>query len=166
MKTLKFIKMAVTALAVSASLVAVAKSDDDYDYDYMSFSLDTSDFPETVGDNYEVLTDCLPDGIEVTWTGKKFKTPKAGKPKVKKEDGEYYIEVNEKGEDNPCGLKLKYKKKTGKVTGSFKVYATYYTKKGKLKIKSYDAKISGFLYDEDGLNVTIKKIGNFTATLE
>ncbi len=167
MKMLKFIRMAAIALAVSATLTAVAKSDDDDDYDYetMSFELDSSDFPETYGD-YEILTEYLPSGIDVEWTGKKLKTPKAGKPKVKKEDGEYYITVNEKGEDNPCGLKLKYKKKTGKVTGSFKVYGSYENSKGKLKLKSFSAKVSGYLYDDDGLTVTVKKLGSYSATLE
>ena len=165
---LKFIKMAAVALAVSTTLASFAKSkddDDDYDYDYLSFSLDTSEFPEYIG-GYEILSEYLPEGIDVEWTGKKLKTPKAGKPKVKKEDGEYYVEVNEKGEDNPCSLKLKYKAKSGKVTGSFKVYATYETKKGKLKLKSYSAKVSGYMGDEDGLLVNIKKLGKFTATLE
>lgn len=167
MKMLKFIKMAAVALAVSASLSAFAKShdddEDDYDGDYLTFSVDTDEFPEYV-DKYEILTDYLPEGIEVEWTGKKFKTPKAGKLKVKKEDGEYYIQ--EKGEDNFCGLKLKYKKKTGKVTGSFKVYGAYENDKGKLKLKSFSGKVAGYLNDEDGLTVTIKKIGSYTATLE
>ena len=169
MKMLKFIKMAAVALATTAALTSFAKSsDDDDDWDSgeeMSFSIDTDDFPDSV-DGRDILTEYLPEGISVEFTGKKFKTPKAGKPKVKKEDGEYYITVSEKGEDNPCGLKLKYKKKTGKVTGSFKVYASYENKKGKLKLKSYSAKINGFLNDEDGLTVKISKIGSFTATLE
>ena len=167
---LKYLKMIAVALAVSTTLASFAKSkdddDDDYDnHDYLTFSLDSEDFPESVDGRY-VLAEYLPEGIEVEWSGKKFKTPKAGKPKVKKEDGEYYIDVSEKGADNPCGLKLKYKAKTGKVTGSFKVYAYSEGKNGKPKIKSYSAKISGYLGDEDGLPVTIKKIGRFTASLE
>lgn len=165
---LKFIKMAAVALAVSTTLAALAKSsddDDDNDYDSYSFSIDADDLPSSI-DGRDILDEYLPDGVEVVWTGKKFKTPKAGKPKVKKSDGEYYIDVSEKGADNPSGLKLKYKKKTGRVTGSFKVYASYENSKGKLKLKSYSAKVSGILGDEDGLRVTIKKIGTCTATLE
>ena len=164
----KFIKMAAVMAAVSASLSALAKSDDDdddYSGDELTFSLDTSEFPETVN-GYDILTEYLPEDISVEWTGKKFKTPKSASPKVKKIDGEYEIVVSEKGEDNPCGLKLSYKKKTGKVSGSFKVYASYETKKGKLKLKKYSAKISGNISDEDGLTVRISKIGTFAATLE
>lgn len=168
MKMMQFIKMAVLATAVSASISSVAKSNDDDDYEYdgdmLTFSLETDEFPESVG-GYYILTEYLPEGIDVEWTGKKFKTPKSASPKVKKIDGEYEIVVSEKGEDNPCGLKLSYKKKTGKVSGSFKVYASYENKKGKLKLKKYSAKISGYITDE-ALTVKISKIGTFSATLE
>jgi hypothetical protein len=163
----KLMRMAVAAMAIMATCASVAKSyddDDDYYGDYLTFSMDTDEFPEYIGDA-EVLFEYLPDAIDVEWTGKKLKTPKSAAPKVKKIDGEYEIVVSEKGEDNPCGLKLSYKKKSGKVSGSFKVYAAYETKKGKLKLKKYSAKVSGYI-GEDSLTVTIKKIGTFGASLE
>lgn len=131
--------------------------------DVLSFEL--WDAPEEIG-GQEVLDEFLPDGIEVEWTGKKFKTPKSASPKVKKDKdtGDYEIVVSEKGEDNPCGLKVNYKKKSGKVSGSFKVYTYSESKKGKPKIKSWSAKFTGTLGYE--LSVTIKKAGNFIATLE
>lgn len=132
---------------------------------YLTFSLDTTDFPADIDGN-EVLTEYLPEDVEVEWTGKKLKTPKSATPKVKKIDGEYEVVVSEKGEDNPSGLKLSYKKKKGTVSGSFKVYALSENKKGKLKLKSYSAKISGVLGSEDGLTVKISKVGTFFATLE
>ena len=131
--------------------------------DVLSFEL--LDAPDEIG-GQEVLDEYLPDGIEVVWTGKKFKTPKSASPKVKKDKdtGDYEIVVSEKGEDNPCGLKVSYKKSSGKVSGSFKVYTYSEGKSGKPKIKSWSAKFSGKLGYE--LSVTIKKAGNFTATLE
>ena len=130
----KLMKLSVAAIAAMITCAALAKShhnDDDDDDGYnMVFSMDTSDFPEYIGDA-EVLTEYLPDGIDVEWTGKKLKTPKSSSPKVKKIDGEYeVVPPSEKGEDNPCGLKLSYKKKNGKVSGSFKVFAVYENKKG------------------------------------
>ena len=81
-------------------------------------------------------------------------------------DGEYeVVPPSEKGEDNPCGLKLKYKKKNGKVTGSFKVYAVAENKKGKLKLKKFSGKVSGY-FEAEELTVTVKKVGTFGATLE
>lgn len=163
----KLMKMAVAAMVIMTTCSGVAKlfdDEDDYYGEYLMFTMDTDEFPEYVGDA-EVLFEYLPDGIDVEWTGKKLKTPKSAAPKVKKIDGEYEIVVSEKGEDNPCGLKLTYKKKSGKVTGSFKVYAVYETKKGKLKLKKYSAKVSGYM-GEDSLTVTIKKLGTFGASLE
>ena len=68
-------------------------------------------------DGYEVMSEYLPDGIEVTWTGRKFKVPKAGRVKYSKKEGDFIAT----SDDNPCGLSISISKK-GKVTGSFKVY--------------------------------------------
>ena len=167
----RLMKMAVAVFAAMATCATLAKSssddDDDYDEDSgaLTFSMDTDDFPESVGDYY-ILTEFLPTDISVDWKGNKLTTPKSATPKVKKVDGEYEVVISEKGEGNPCGLKLKYNKKSGKVTGSFKVYATYETKKGKLKLKKYSAKVSGTLDEESALTVRVSKIGTFSATLE
>lgn len=106
---------------------------------------------------YEVLS-FSPDGVGVEWTGKKFKTPKAGKVKYIKSDEDF---GDSKDSDNPCGLKVSINKKTGKVSGSFKVY----TAKTEKKLKTYTAKISGYVGSET-LTVTIKKIGAIRASLE
>ena len=164
-------KMAVAVFAAMATCATLAKSssekddEDDNESGALTFSMDTDDFPDTVGDA-TVLTEYLPEGIPVDWKKNKLVTPKSSAPKVKKVDGEYEVVVSEKGEANPCGLKLKYNKKSGKVTGSFKVYAASENKKGKPKLKKYSANVSGFLEAEDGLTVKISKIGTFSATLE
>lgn len=106
---------------------------------------------------YEVLS-FSPDGVGVEWTGKKFKTPKAGKVKYVKSDEDF---DDVKDSENPCGLKVSINKKTGKVSGSFKIY----TAKTEKKLKTYTAKISGYVGSET-LTVTVKKIGTVSASLE
>ena len=106
---------------------------------------------------YEVLA-FSPDGVGVEWTGKKFKTPKAGKVKYVKSDEDF---DDVKDSENPCGLKISINKKTGKVSGSFKVY----TAKTEKKLKTYTAKVTGYVGSES-LTVTIKKIGSVSASLE
>lgn len=122
--------------------------------DTLMFACD--DMPEEIG-GYEVMYEYLPSGVEVTWTGKKFKLPKAGKVKYSKKEGDF-ITTND---ENPCGLKLSINKKTGKVSGSFKVYVM----KSEKKVKSYTAKITGYVGGEE-IYVTIKKVGTFVGMLE
>jgi len=117
------------------------------------FSLD--DAPDSIA-GYDVLSEYLPDGIEVTWTGKKFTAPKAGKVKYSKSE-EGFVTTND---DNPCGFKVSINKKNGKVKGSFKVYV----EKSEKKVKAYSASFSGKLGGE--ITVKIKKVGTYSATLE
>lgn len=121
--------------------------------DTVMFSLD--DGPEEI-DGYEVMGEYLPSGIEVTWTGKKFKCPKKGSVKYSRKEEDFYTTNDE----NPCGFSVSVNKKTGRVSGSFKVYV----QKSEKKVKSYTAKVSGYLGDE--LTVTIKKAGTFAASLD
>lgn len=121
--------------------------------DSLTFTLE--DEPEYIG-GYEVLSEYLPGGIEVTWTGKKFKLPKAGKVKYSKKEGDFVTTRD----DNPCGLKLSISKKSGKVKGSFKVYVV----KSEKKLKSYSASVSGYLGGT--LLVKIKKHGTYGALLD
>lgn len=121
--------------------------------DSLTFSL--QDEPEEVG-GYEVLSEFLPTGVEVTWTGKKFKLPKAGKVKYSKKEEDFVTTSDE----NPCGLKLSVNKKTGRVKGSFKIYVA----KSEKKLKTFSATVSGYVGEE--LTVTVKKAGSATATLE
>ena len=121
--------------------------------DFLSFSME--EMIDEI-DGYPVLSEYLPDGIDVTWTGKKFKVPKKGKVKYSKKEEDFVTT----SDDNPCGFSVSVNKKTGKVKGSFKVYA----QKSEKKLKTYTAKISGFLGSD--LTVTIKKVGTFTGTLD
>lgn len=119
----------------------------------LSFSVE--DMPDEIGGK-DVLSEFLPDGIEVEWTGKKLKVPKAGKVKYNKKEDEFVAT----SEDNPCGLKLNVTKK-GKVSGSFKVYVG----KSEKKLKSYTAKVTGTLGGT--LKVKIAKVsGSFSASLD
>ena len=77
--------------------------------DTLSFSLE--EMADEIG-GYPVMSEYLPDGVEVEWTGKKFKTPKAGSVKYSKKEEDFITT----SEDNPCGLKVSINKKTGKVT--------------------------------------------------
>ena len=121
--------------------------------DTLSFSVE--DFPESVG-GYDVLDEFLPDGVEITWTGKKFKTPKKGRVKYSKKEEDFVTT----SDDNPCGLSVKYSKKTGLISGSFKVY----TQKSEKKLKTFTAKFSGKL--GSSVSITIKKGGSATGSLE
>jgi len=120
-----------------------------------SFSLE-DDFPETIN-GLEVLTEFLPDGVELEWTGKKLKAPKAGKIKYSKKDEEF---VDKKDSDNPSGLSVKLNKKKGTVSGSFKVYLV----KGETKLKSAKAKFSGKV--GASMKVRVKKSVVTTAVVE
>ena len=123
--------------------------------DGLMFSV--ADIEDEIG-GYPVLSEFLPEGIEVTWTGKKFKVPKAGRVKYSKKEGDFVATRDE----NPCGFTISISKKTGKVTGSFKVYVAVSEK----KLKTYTAKFSGYLGGEE-LSLSIKKAGVYaTATLD
>lgn len=159
---MKLMKLAVLALVAVVPLLGFSKSSLKTLFvgdltlepdDSVMFSAD--DMPDDI-DGYEVLSEFLPQGVEVVWTGKKFKTPKAGKVKYsKKEEG--FVTTND---ENPCGFKMSINKKTGKVSGSFKVYVA----KSEKKLKSYSAKITGYLGGE--LSITIKKVGVFPGSLD
>lgn len=115
--------------------------------DILTFSISDDDFPESI-DGYEVLTSFLPEEVELEWTGKKLKAPKSGKIKYSKKEEDF---VDTKDSDNPSGLSVKFNKKKGTVSGSFKVYVA----KSEKKLKSYSAKFSGKAGEE--MNVTLKK---------
>ena len=117
---LSITKMAVLLLAASIPVLGFSKSKNKA-FTYGDITLEPeesitfalSDMTDEIN-GYEVLSEYLPDGIEVTWTGKKFKAPKAGKVKYSKKDEDFVATQDE----NPCGFKLSVSKK-GKVSGSF-----------------------------------------------
>ena len=125
------------------------------DEDIITFSFD-EDMPDEIS-GYEVLSEFLPDGVALEWTGKKLKAPKAGKVKYSKKEESF---VDAKNSDNPSGLSVKYNKKTGKVSGSFKVYV----EKSETKLKSYKAKFSGSIGQSMGVTVKGKRVA--TAVIE
>ncbi len=121
----------------------------------LSFSVD--EMPEEIG-GMEVLDEFLPSGIDVEWTGKKFKTPKATKVKYSKESESFDVKKDDR--ENYCSLKISIKK-NGTVSGSFKVYVA----KSEKKVKALTAKVSGRLGNT--LKVTVKGVsGSYEATLE
>ena len=159
---MKLVKLAVLALVAVVPLLGFSKSKLKTlafgevvlePEDSVVFSLE--EMPDEIG-GFEVLSEYLPDGIDVEWTGKKFKTPKAGRVKYSKKEEDFVAT----SDDNPSGFKVSINKKTGKVSGSFKVYVA----KSEKKLKSYSAKVKGYVGGE--LTVTIKKVGVFVGTLE
>ena len=123
--------------------------------DTLTFSID-DEFPETI-DGHEVLSDFLPEGVMLEWTGKTLKAPKAGKVKYSKKDEGF---VDSKDSENPSGLKAKLNKKKGTISGSFKVYVA----KSEKKLKSYSAKFSGKIGGT--IKITVKGKTVATATIE
>lgn len=123
--------------------------------DTLTFSID-DEFPGLI-DGYEVLSEFLPEGVTLEWTGKKLAAPKAGKVKYSKKDEGF---VDSKDSENPSGLKAKLNKKKGTISGSFKVYVA----KSEKKVKSYSAKYSGKIGGT--LTVTVKGKSVATATVE
>ena len=123
--------------------------------DTFSFSIE-DDFPETIN-GLDVLTDFLPDGVTLEWSGKKLKAPKAGKVKYSKKDEDF---VDTKDSENPSGLSVKLSKKKGTVSGSFKVYLV----KSERKLKSVKAKFSGKV--GESMKVRVKKTVVTTAVVE
>ena len=147
-----FAKVAITT---SDEFSSSAESEEDVTLEAGSYTFSVDDMPDEIGGK-DVLSEFLPDGIEVEWTGKKLNVPKAGKVKYRKSEDDFVST----SEENPCGLKLKMTKK-GKVSGSFKVYVG----KSERKLKSYTAKVSGTLGGT--LKVKISKVsGSFSASLE
>ena len=159
MKWLSLLVVATTAF----SLFAKSSSSKTFTYgditlepeESLSFSVD--EMPAEIG-GMEVLEEYLPSGIDVEWTGKKFKTPKATKVKYSKETESFDVKNDER--ENYCGLKISIKK-NGSVSGSFKVYVA----KSEKKVKALTAKVSGRLGNT--LKVTVKGVsGSYEATLE
>lgn len=159
---MKIKTMAVLALATAIPVLGFSKSKlkefifgDIYLEPEDSVMFSVEDLPDEIG-GYETMSEYFPEGIEVIWTGKKFKNTKAGKVKYSKKEGDF-VTTND---ENPCGFKVSINKKTGKVSGSFKVYVA----KSEKKLKAYTAKVKGYLGYP--LTVTIKKVGTYEGSLD
>ena len=123
-------------------------------------SVFTFSFEEEMNDEisgYEVLSEFLPDGVGLEWTGKKLKAPKAGKIKYSKKE-EAFVDTSDS--DNPSGLSVKFNRKKQSVSGSFKVYVA----KSETKFKTCKAKFSGKLGQSMGVYVKGKRVA--TAVIE
>lgn len=121
----------------------------------LTFSFE-DDMPDEIA-GYEVLSEFLPDGVTLEWTGKKLKAPKAGKVKYSKKE-EMFVDAADS--DNPSGLSVKYNKKSSAVSGSFKVYLA----KSETKLAALKAKFSGKLGQSMGVYVKGKRVA--TAVIE
>ena len=119
----------------------------------MSFSVDFSDMPRPDA-GFTILAAALPTNVTVGVSGgKKLDAGKAASVKYKKfkdkSSGTSWYELTgmDDGTKNLSGLKLTYTPKTGKFSGSFKVYATDESG-SKPKLKKYTVKVVGFMADE------------------
>ncbi len=118
--------------------------------------VDGATFLNAVGDDEAVYSEYLPDGIEVTAKGTKWVLPKAGQVVTK--DGEV---DEDKLRENPSGLKLTYKAKTGIFTGSFKAYVE---KRG--KAKAVTASVTGVMIEGKGFGSAAVKKAVGAVTIE
>lgn len=117
-------------------------------------------------DDYDIIGETIPDGYEITYSGKKFDCGRIPTIKYKKirDDGEVsydLIGIDDDNKPNCSGLKLSYTTKTGIIKGSFKVCLTNEESvdEGRApKIKKYSASISGFIINGEGIcQATINK---------
>ncbi len=110
-------------------------------------------------DDIAAADDLLPSDVEVSVSGSRWNTPKAGKVKFSAEDGGY---SDESESDNPSGLKLSASAAKGTFKGRFKVFSV--TEAG--KSKKYTATVNGAILDGVGYGTaTIKKVGAAPVTV-
>ena len=104
-----------------------------------------------------MLTDYLPDPVEIGLNGTRWTLPKAGRLTMKKG-----VLDDSKAGENPAALKLTYKAKDGSFKGSFKVYAEV---NGRLKTTTVN--VTGVMVNGKGYGAaTVKKVGSADVTIE
>lgn len=137
-----------------------------FESDELSFYADFTDDVE-LPEGYDFEVD-PPAGEPIhVKNGTKFSCDKATSIKVKKEDGDYFVEHDYgKNDDktNESGLKISYKSSNGTFSGSFKIYASMDDGEKKPTLKSYTAKFSGVVIDQAGSGSFSVKIGKKTYT--
>ena len=137
-----------------------------FESDELSFYADFTDDVE-LPEGYDFEVD-PPAGEPIhVKNGTKFSCDKATSIKVKKEDGDYFVEHDYgKNDDktNESGLKISYKSSKGTFSGSFKIYASMDDGEKKPTLKSYTAKFSGVVIDQAGSGSFSVKIGKKTYT--
>ena len=133
------------------------------------FSAEFEDL-EPENENYEFIVDA-PMGASAT-VGKNGATLNFGSaPKLKynkyREDGETWYELAEYDEErypNANAVKITYKPNTGVFTGSFKIYASneFAVDGKKPTLKTYTAKVSGYVVNGVGVGTASVKVGKRT----
>ena len=99
--------------------------------------------------------DLLPVGETFTVANNRWKFAKNATVKVTA-NGLYVDDAS--GKTNLSALKLAYTSKTGLFKGSFRVYALEDASNGKMKLKKYTVKVTGFVVDGKGYGqATCKK---------
>ena len=111
-------------------------------------------------EDIEIDESLLPEDVEVTVSGSKWRVPKADRVKFVKDDAAYEVQT-EYG--NTAGLALSFNAKTGTFRGSFKVFGV--TEAG--KSKKYTAAVNGVVLDGEGFGTaTVKKVGAVPVTVK
>lgn len=136
----------------------------------MSFSVDVE--AELENDDYDFLVDFPMGAFAEVKKGKTLNFGSAPKITYKKfrEDGETWYALAEFDEErypNVNAIKLTYKPDTGAFSGSFKIYASneFAVDDGrKPTLKTYTAKVSGYVVNGVGVGTVSVKIGRKTYT--
>ena len=124
---------------------------------------------EPENDNFEFIVD-VPSGVGATVrNGATLNFGAAPKLKYKKyrEDGETWYELAEFDEDrypNINAVKISYKPATGVFSGSFNLYASneFAVDGKKPTLKTYKAKVSGYVVNGVGVGTVSVKVGKRT----
>ena len=104
------------------------------------------------GDKY------LPTAQAFTSASSSWKFARKGSLRYNSQSGKFAMSAT----DNPSGLRLTYKSASGYFKGSF----TVYTKRNVKYIKTYTAKVTGFMVGDSGEGVaTIRNVGTFSCTI-
>ena len=136
----------------------------------MMFTVEFDDEIEPENENYEFIVDA-PVGVSATVGGKGTSLNFGSAPKLKynryREDGESWYELAEYDEDrypNVNAVKITYKSATGAFTGSFNIYASneFAVEGKKPTLKTYKAKVSGYVVNGVGIGTVSVKIGRKT----
>lgn len=121
-------------------------------YEFCATNEDIPDFPagwEYLASMEYAELEAFPDDKQGYFNGSKFDFGKAPSLKFKKDKSKQYymVPINWTATPNANDIKLKYNKKKGWITGSYKIHtvtSNYYDDRSKpIKIKSYKASVNG-----------------------
>lgn len=96
-----------------------------------------------------VMNEWLPENLAFQSQGAKWTMPSKGTVKWDRKENAFVT----KKPENPCGLKLSYKAKTGEISGSYKTYLQV----GDTKLKSVTTKVTGYVLNGVGYAVATGK---------